>query len=250
MEKIILVSGGFDPIHIGHLQMFQEAKKLGDRLIVIANNDNFLLTKKGYVFMPEIERIEIIKGFDCVDDVFLSVDEDLTVSKSIEEISQKYNISIFANGGDRKDINDIPEYEVCKNNNIELIFEIGGGKIQSSSDLAKRSVKKPWGHYATYEKDNGYLLKSIRVNSGEKLSLQSHNHRSEFWVVARGKALVEIDGIETLLLKGQSIVIPLKATHRLSNPGSHPLDLVELQFGDILEESDIIRYEDIYGRES
>mgnify|MGYP001461520886 CR=1 FL=1 len=118
------------------------------------------------------------------------------------------------------------------------------------ADFPITSVKKPWGQYTTYEMDEGYLLKTIRVDAGQKLSLQSHNFRSEFWVVARGKALVEIDGKETLLSKGESIVIPLKATHRLSNPSIEPLDLVELQFGDILEEQDIIRYDDIYGRES
>ena len=118
------------------------------------------------------------------------------------------------------------------------------------ADLLITAVKKPWGQYTTYEKDEGYLLKTIRVDALQKLSLQSHNFRSEFWVVARGKALVEIDGKETLLLKGESIAIPLKSTHRLSNPDIEPLDLVEIQFGDVLEEEDIIRYEDIYGRES
>lgn len=136
---IVAVSGGFDPVHIGHVRMFQEAKKLGDYLIVIANNDNWLKLKKGYAFMPEEERKEIIEAFGCVDEVVLTFHEpgttDMSVCKELEAIKP----DIFANGGDRK-ADNIPEYEVCERLGIKMEFNVGhGGKVQSSSDLVKRA---------------------------------------------------------------------------------------------------------------
>lgn len=140
----VMVSGGFDPVHIGHVRMFKEASSFG-KVIVIANNDNFLINKKGYVFMPEAERIEILKSFRYVEDVFLSIDRDETVRKSIEEIWKKkeYKITAFCNGGDRVNKEDIPESKVCQKCGIEMIFNVGGHKIQSSSNLVdKRNDRK------------------------------------------------------------------------------------------------------------
>ena len=133
--ECIVVSGGFDPIHVGHLRMFQEASELASKLIVIVNNDNFLIEKKGYVFMPIAERMEIIEGFGVVDTVVESIDADLTVCKTLEWLSKEENVNIFANGGDRDSKDAIPEAEVCEQNNITMKFNVGGGKIQSSSDL-------------------------------------------------------------------------------------------------------------------
>lgn len=248
IKKTVLVSGGFDPVHIGHLRMFEEAKKLGHKLIVILNNDNFLLQKKGFIFMKETERKEIIEGFSVVDEVFISIDEDLTVCESIEYLAKSQEVHIFANGGDRKNKNDIPEFSVCNSYGIEMHFDIGGGKIQSSSDLVKNEIKKPWGSYKTYEKKKDYLLKTITVEPGHSLSLQSHNFRSEFWVVAYGKALVTNDNKTHRLSKGESVTIPMKSKHRLENDSDDVLHLIELQFGSELSEEDIIRYEDNYGR--
>lgn len=248
--KVVAVSGGFDPIHIGHLRMFQEASKLGDRLIVILNTQNFLDTKKGYNFMPYSERKEIIEGFSCVYKVIPSIDDDQTVCKTLEFLSKNEDLSIFANGGDRRNDNEIPETEICANNNIELIFGVGGDKIQSSSDLFKNVglVDKPWGLYKTYEKEKGYLLKKIVVNPGELLSLQSHEHRSEKWIVVSGIATVEIDEEISTLNPLETIYIEKRQKHRLSNLAKDVLILIEIQFGDTLEEEDIVRYEDKYDR--
>lgn len=131
-EKIVTVSGGFDPIHIGHVRMIHEASKLG-KLIVILNNDAFLVRKKGRAFMPVEERKEILENIKGVDSVFVSIDEDDSVCKSLEAIKP----DIFANGGDRKDESEIRETEVCKRLGIEMVFNVGGGKIQSSSWLIK-----------------------------------------------------------------------------------------------------------------
>ena len=248
--ECVVVSGGFDPIHVGHLRMFTEASELAPRLIVIINSDNFLIEKKGYVFMPIAERIEIIEGFAVVNKVVESIDEDLTVCETLEWLAREENIKIFANGGDRNSKDAISEAEVCEQNNIRLEFNIGGGKIQSSSSLVSNEVIKPWGSYKTFEKDKGFLVKRITIAPGESLSLQSHKHRSEHWLLAAGVATVECDGEKGYLNQFESISIPQGAKHRLSNEGKEFLQVVEVQFGEILSEADITRYEDKYQRES
>jgi cytidyltransferase-like protein len=137
----VIVSGGFDPIHVGHCRYFKEAKKLGNRLIVIVNTDDFLMKKKGFVFMPQSERIEIISNFwTIVDEIWSSLDIDMTVCKTLEFLKERYpeDKLIFAKGGDRT-IDNIPEKETCDRLGIEMKFNIGGEKIQSSSELVRRN---------------------------------------------------------------------------------------------------------------
>ena len=134
-EKVVAVSGGFDPLHIGHIRLFQEAKKLGDKLIVILNNDNWLKSKKGYFFMPEKERKEIIESIGCVDEVVITKHKLNSKDRSVCKELKKIRPRIFANGGDRYKDN-IPEVEACNKIGCEMVFNIGfGGKIQSSSWL-------------------------------------------------------------------------------------------------------------------
>ena len=248
--KSVVVSGGFDPIHVGHLRMFKEASELAHRLIVVVNNDNFLMQKKSYVFMPITERMEIIKSFDMVDKVVESIDMDLTVCKTLEWLAKEENIQIFANGGDRNSTDSIPEADVCRENKIAMKFNVGGGKIQSSSSLIAKEIIKPWGSYKTFEKDKGFLVKRITIAPGETLSLQSHKHRSEHWLVASGVATVECDGEKSYLNQFESISIPQGAKHRLCNDSKEILQVVEVQFGEHLSEMDITRYEDKYQRAS
>ena len=127
--KKIAISGYFDPIHVGHVEYINNAKKLGDWLIVIVNNNKQCALKKGKHFMDEKDRVLIVKNIKAVDEVFLSIDDDKTVCKSLKEV----NPDVFANGGDRKNY-EIPESTVCKENNIEIIDGLGE-KIRSSSDL-------------------------------------------------------------------------------------------------------------------
>ena len=128
-EVKIAVSGYFDPIHVGHLEYLKMAKGLGDILIVIVNNNRQCILKKGKFFMDEKDRLEIVKAIKFVDEVFLSVDEDRTVCKSLELIRP----NIFANGGDRS-TNEVPETSVCKKYVIEMVDGLGE-KIRSSSSL-------------------------------------------------------------------------------------------------------------------
>ena len=134
-NKTIMVSGGFDPIHVGHVRMIQEAAKHGD-VIVVANSDAWLERKKGYVFMPWEERAEIILSMRGVIDVLPVDDSDGTVCDAL----RRYSPTCFANCGDRKQ-NNTPEMDVCEELGIEMLWEIGGGKIQSSSDLVNNSKK-------------------------------------------------------------------------------------------------------------
>ena len=130
---------------------------------------------------------------------------------------------------------------------VKTIYERLKKKDDSAAILHK-TVIRPWGTYTCLSEGEGYLTKVIRVNPGQKLSVQSHNYRSEHWVVLEGNALVVLDGKEHRLCQGQSIDIPVYAKHSLQNPSDEPLKIIEVQKGSYLSEDDIIRYEDIYGR--
>jgi len=134
-ERIIIVSGYFDPIHKGHIEYFNLAKALGDKLIVILNNDAQCVLKKRKSFMEQEERKVILEAIKYVDEVFMSIDDDKSVCKSIEAIANKYKNKevIFAKGGDRFSY-EIPEAEVCKKLKIKIVDRLGE-KIQSSSGL-------------------------------------------------------------------------------------------------------------------
>tara|TARA_B100000427_G_scaffold189587_1_gene157522 strand:- start:150 stop:569 length:420 start_codon:yes stop_codon:yes gene_type:complete len=125
----VAVSGYFDPIHIGHLDYLELAKKLGDKLVVIINNNHQCKLKKGKPFMDELDRMRIVESLGIVDEVFLSIDSDRSVCKSLEEIKP----DIFANGGDRA-TSEVPESVVCKKYNIEMVDGLGD-KIRSSSSM-------------------------------------------------------------------------------------------------------------------
>ena len=135
---LVVASGGFDPLHVGHLDYLQRAKALGDRLLVIVNSDEFLIRKKGYAFMPLAERMKVIKALACVDIVVSGIDKDQSVCETIRALcrSQMYP-NIFANGGDRK-VGGILEEETCKELGIRIVDGLGE-KVQSSSNLVKRA---------------------------------------------------------------------------------------------------------------
>ncbi|MDO8529977.1 MAG: adenylyltransferase/cytidyltransferase family protein [bacterium] len=147
MKKIVITSGFFNPIHIGHINLMKEAKELGDLLVVIVNNDEQVRIKGGVAFMAQEERVGIIKGLKYADEVFLSIDNDITVARSLEHIAKKYLPAgrqvqadlYFAKGGDRN-IHNLPESEkaVCQKFNITIVNGVGGSKVQSSSELLKK----------------------------------------------------------------------------------------------------------------
>jgi cytidyltransferase-like protein len=144
-KKIVITSGFFNPIHIGHTQLMKEARNLGDHLVVIVNNDYQVTVKGSVPFMPEQERLEIIKDLKYVDEVFLSVDHDISIAKSLQLVAARYPGSslIFAKGGDRN-IDNIPDQEkkVCQDFNITVVSNVGGSKVQSSSWLISKASMK------------------------------------------------------------------------------------------------------------
>jgi D-beta-D-heptose 7-phosphate kinase/D-beta-D-heptose 1-phosphate adenosyltransferase len=129
---IVMVSGGYDPVHVGHIHQFKEAKALGDRLVVVLNSDEWLRKKRGYLFMPYEERKEILESIRYVDEVVPCIDEDNTVTKTMEKLRP----DIFAKGGDRTPDN-MPKTEIqtCEKLGIKIVYGVGGEKIQSSSWL-------------------------------------------------------------------------------------------------------------------
>ncbi|OGZ64134.1 MAG: hypothetical protein A3A98_04105 [Candidatus Staskawiczbacteria bacterium RIFCSPLOWO2_01_FULL_40_39] len=139
-KKVVITSGYFNPIHIGHINLIKEAKKLGDFLVVIVNNDEQVKIKNSVNFMPQQERMEIVKALKYADHVFLSVDKDKSVAESLKAVAKLYPGELFfAKGGDRN-IDNIPDQEkkVCEEFSIKVISGVGGDKIQSSSWLLNK----------------------------------------------------------------------------------------------------------------
>lgn len=135
-EKVVAVSGYFNPLHVGHLEMITKAKKLGDKLVAIVNSDLQVKLKGSAPFMSEKDRLKIIGALADVDEVFLSIDKDKTVCRSLAKIKP----DIFANGGDRKNLGDVPEFSICQKLGIEMVDGLGR-KIRASSKLIARAEK-------------------------------------------------------------------------------------------------------------
>ena len=251
----VAVSGGYDPLHIGHVRMFREARKLGDKLVVIMNNDHWLRMKKGFTFMPQKERAEIIASLPFVDKVVFTDHKKGDIDKSVSRTLAKVRPAIFANGGDRVSKN-VPEVALCKELGIKMVFNVGqGGKVQSSSWMvnnARRPASKsvrPWGEYYGWDQGGGWNLKTIYVKPNKRLSLQYHHHREEWWLLVEGDATATVhEGKEVLtipLRKGEVFRVGKKQVHRLSSKRGGVI--VEVAYG-AFDEEDIIRLEDDHGR--
>ena len=236
-NNLICVSGGCDPIHIGHLEMFREAARHGE-LVVILNSDDWLLRKKGFIFLPWDQRAAIIGDLKYVSRVEPVDDNDGTVCEALRRIKPRY----FANGGDRKSDNT-PELAVCQELGIEMLWNVGGGKANSSSDIAKRAwVTRLWGRYLTLDEGDDYKVKKLVLDPHKSISLQYHHHRSEYWYVVGPQAKVRLGDEVMLVEKGAPpVVVASGMKHQLSNPNDQPVTIIEIQSGDYLGEDDIIR---------
>ena len=252
---VVLVTGGFDPLHSGHLAYFKAAKKLGDKLVVGINSDEWLTRKKGRPFMPFEERAEIIKGLSIVDQIISFDDTDDTACGAIYKILATHGDIkvIFANGGDRTDAN-IPEMATYGDlHYCDFVFGVGGENKKNSSSWILEEYKSPktersWGYYRViHEYDKHTKVKELTVPPGNKLSMQKHKERSEHWFVAEGTATVyTLDSstdIDTLgvYTQHQSLHIPVGTWHQLANEHDTDLKLVEIQYGKNCVEEDIER---------
>lgn len=133
-EVVVAVSGGFDPVHVGHLALFRAAREYGDKLVVILNNDNWLMKKKGHVFMPEGERVEILRAFSLVDDVVLTEHPEDADYRHVGFTLRTVKPDVFVNGGDKGITNEF-EIAACEEVGCRMVGGVGGGKVQSSSWL-------------------------------------------------------------------------------------------------------------------
>jgi cytidyltransferase-like protein len=248
--KIVLVTGGFDPLHSGHIAYFKEARTLGDMLIVGLNSDEWLERKKGQAFMPWNERLCIVNNLSMVDEVYTFDDEDNSAKHFIQQVQAHYPDGelIFANGGDR-DASNIPEITVP---NVLFKFGVGGKNKANSSSWILQEWKAPktervWGYYRVLHEVPGTKVKELTINSGCSLSLQRHKFRQEYWHVTSGKCSVEqlmpggyvLPNIE--LSKHSQLSVPLNDWHRIYNPFDEPCKIVEIQYGESCDESDIER---------
>ena len=249
--KVVLVTGGFDPLHSGHIAYFKAAKTLGDKLVVGVNSDAWLTRKKGRPFMPGGERISIIQNLSVVDHCVLFDDDDNTAKEAIKNVRFMYPDAhiIFANGGDRTSDN-IPEMDT-EVENISFEFGVGGeDKKNSSSWILKEwsqpTTERAWGKYTVLDKGNGWQVKQLEFDAGKALSDQRHFKRSEHWHVVEGDVQMTLeypngDKETKLYSAGTSIDIPVLTWHKAVNTGSVTTKVVEVWLGNELTEEDIER---------
>jgi cytidyltransferase-like protein len=252
MKTIVLVTGGFDPLHSGHIAYFKAAKELGDTLVVGVNSDAWLTRKKGAPFMSFQERLNIVKNIVGVDYVIEFNDDDNSAKLAIKLVKQTFpnDKIVFANGGDRTNIN-IPEMEV-QYDNLTFAFGVGGFNKANSSSWILQEWKAPkserqWGYYRVLHDVPGMKVKELTVDPGKSLSMQKHKLRSEFWIVSEGKCIVNSKTKNGYalpskeLVKHQEFNIPVTEWHQLTNPFDTPCKIVEIQYGEQCIEEDIER---------
>ena len=248
--KLVVVTGGFDPLHSGHIEYIRAARKLGDRLIVGLNSDAWLARKKGQPFMPFNERRIVVGSLKDVDITMEFNDDDGSAISLLNDLKKNYPYAeiIFANGGDRTKTN-IPETSVT---GITFAFGVGGeNKMNSSSWILQEwkapKTLRPWGYYRILHEVDGCKVKELTIDPGKSLSMQKHFKRGEYWLVSEGMCDVNsmLDTGYALptktLAKHKSYNIPVGEWHRLSNPYNEPCRIVEIQYGSECVEVDIER---------
>ena len=233
MTKVVFTVGFWDPLHRGHIAHFREAKKLGDKLVVMVHRNECCIKKKGYCFMPLEDRIAILKSIKYIDEVIVCPpDCNLTCEKVLRALKP----DIFAKGGDRTPEN-MPacELEVCKELGIEIKYGVGGSKVQSSSWLVRDVLENLMAkkgreiikgaelvrvseRYGVYDLSLGDLTFSLTfLNPGQ--STRGHKHeKSEVYIFLRGKGIIEIDGERREVGPGDFLFIKPNQFHRVHNP--------------------------------
>lgn len=250
--KVVLVTGGFDPLHSGHIEYFKAARDLGDHLVVGVNSDAWLTRKKGRPFMPFEERAAIIKELACVDEVIAFNDDDDSACNAIGLVlstkATKWKL-VFANGGDRTNTTT-PEYKLYgDHSDVNFVFGVGGeNKANSSSwildEWKTQKTERDWGYWRVldHKPEKGYKVKELVIYPGKSLSDQKHFKRSEEWIVLEGvvKMDTEWDGRKNSVHLHPHERMPYEigkeVWHKASNPNGDNAHILEIQWGDCYEE--------------
>jgi D-beta-D-heptose 7-phosphate kinase/D-beta-D-heptose 1-phosphate adenosyltransferase len=248
MKKIVLCTGGFDPVHSGHISYLRSAKALGDILVVGLNSDDWLRSKKGSEFMTFSSRKLVLENLRFVDTVIDFDDIDNTACNAIEQVLNMYpdSVVVFANGGDRT-LDSTPELDQYKSHpRVSFSFGTGGTeKIESSSSLLFRhknsETRRKWGNFAVLDATPDCKVKKLEIAPGMSTSLQQHAMREEIFVVVAGTVSVLCSDKTSTYTTRDTVYIPLNAIHMIKNTGSTPAVLVEVQLGTCLE-TDIVRF--------
>lgn len=255
MKTIVLVTGGFDPLHSGHIEYFKAAKELGDELHVGLNSDEWLVRKKGRPFMKFKDRASIIEALSIVDRVISFDDSDDSACGAIYKTMATHGTIkiIFANGGDRTNTTT-PEYKTYGNQpGVEFAFGVGGdNKMNSSSwildEWKTQKTERDWGYWRVLDDkpEKGYKVKELVIYPGKSLSDQRHFKRSEQWMVLEGVVKMETEWesrSDTVHLKPHTIPYEIgkEVWHKASNPNGENAHILEIQWGDECIEEDIER---------
>ena len=251
----VLVTGGFDPLHSGHIAYFKAAKALGDKLVVGINSDEWLARKKGRAFMPFVERAAIIRELETVDRIIAFDDTDDTANQGIFlALCTSAGPLIFANGGDRSDVTT-PEYEMYGNHpDVEFAFGVGGDDKKNSSswildEWKTQKTEREWGYWRVLDDKQprvGQKVKELVINPGCSLSDQRHKYRSEHWYVLEGEIQIDLEFPNgewqiQMLESYTNFLIRPEWWHKTTNIGNTPAHIVEIQYGEQCEENDIER---------
>jgi len=252
MSKVVLVTGGFDPLHSGHIEYFKAARQLGDKLVVGVNTDSWLERKKGRAFMPISERTTILQNLSMVDHCVLFDDDDNTSIEAIKNVKMMYpnDHIIFANGGDRT-ADNIPEMVF---DDVEFVFGVGGENKKNSSswildDWKTQKTERDWGYWRVLDNkpEKGYKVKELVIYPGKSLSDQRHSKRSEQWYVLDGVVKMETewegrkDTVHLIPGAPRGYEIDIGVWHKASNPNGENAHILEIQRGEACVEEDIER---------
>ena len=250
--KIIVVSGGFDPIHSGHIEYLKSAKEYGDKLIVALNSDSWLVKKKGKPFMTFNERKSILEAIQYVDEVIdFEDDKKGSCINALNTIKKSYpnNMIYFVNGGDRNKEN-IPEMSVS---GIEFVFGVGGEDKKNSSSWILNNwqyyfEERKWGAFFNLFETKNIKVKELIVEPGMSMSFQKHLKRNEIWLVSEGSCQVNFktkdssNNIEKIILKKYDhFIVPIGKWHQIINHTNTATHIIEIQYGDECREDDIKR---------
>lgn len=241
-----LITGGFDPIHSGHIEYIKAAGIYAGRLYIGLNSDDWLIRKKGRYFMPFEERKTILENLSIRAHVFGFDDSDDSARQAIKYVASKETDTIrFCNGGDRT-CENIPEQDVQVPNNLEFIFGVGGENKKNSSswileNYESQWVERPWGRYRNMYKTGDTLLKEFIVDPGKEMSYQRHKFRNELWFVSDGTLTYRLDDVKSTILKHQWMYMPVNRWHQAINETDKPVRVLETWFGSYLSEDDIER---------